>query len=85
MYIAQTNSTNTMLREMIAKGEPPAFIRAGYQTAGRGQAGNGWESEREKNLLCSILIEKQRIDTASLFYLNNFSHYFDLFFLHTLL
>ena len=59
-----------MLREMIAKGEPPAFVRAGYQTAGRGQAGNGWESEREKNLLCSILIEKQRIDTASLFYLN---------------
>lgn len=59
-----------MLREMIAKGEPPAFVRAGYQTAGRGQAGNGWESEREKNLLCSILIEQQRIDTASLFYLN---------------
>ncbi len=41
---------------MIAAGNPPDFIRAGYQTAGRGQAGNGWESEADKNLLCSILL-----------------------------
>lgn len=59
MYIASTNSTNTLLKELIAKGEWPngeRFIRAGYQTAGRGQTGNGWESEADKNLLCSILL-----------------------------
>lgn len=59
MYIARTNSTNTLLKELIAKGEWPAderFIRAGYQTSGRGQAGNGWESEADKNLLCSVLL-----------------------------
>lgn len=59
MYIASTNSTNTLLKELIAKGEWLAserFIRAGYQTAGRGQTGNGWESEPHKNLLCSILL-----------------------------
>ena len=59
MYIASTNSTNTLLRELIAKGEWPEgehFLYAGYQTAGRGQTGNGWESEAEKNLLCSILL-----------------------------
>ena len=59
MYIARTNSTNTLLNELIAKGEWPAderFIRAGYQTSGRGQAGNGWESEADKNLLCSVLL-----------------------------
>ena len=45
MYIKTTNSTNTLLRELIAQGNPPEFIYAGYQTAGRGQTGNGWESE----------------------------------------
>ena len=59
MYITSTNSTNTLLKELIAKGEWPngeRFIRAGYQTAGRGQTGNGWESEADKNLLCSVLL-----------------------------
>jgi len=59
MYIEATNSTNTLLKERLAKGDWPEgerYLRAGYQTAGRGQAGNGWESERDKNLLCSILL-----------------------------
>lgn len=59
MYIKQTNSTNTLMRELIAQGEKVPFIRADYQIAGRGQSGNGWESEEGKNLLCSILIEKK--------------------------
>mgnify|MGYP002868968649 CR=1 FL=1 len=59
MYIKSTNSTNTLMKEMIARGEPipDGCIYAGYQTAGRGQTGNGWESEPDKNLLCSILID----------------------------
>lgn len=47
------------MKELLAKGEWPAeerYLRAEYQTAGRGQAGNGWESEEGKNLLCSILL-----------------------------
>ena len=59
MYIARTNSTNTLLKELIANGRWPEaekYIYAGYQTAGRGQTGNGWESEEGKNLLCSILL-----------------------------
>ncbi len=60
MYIKTTNSTNTLLRELIAKGNPPEFIYAGYQTAGRGQTGNGWESEEGKNLLCSILLPPKK-------------------------
>lgn len=66
MYIERTDSTNTLMKEMIAKGESfpcesdwlmAGYIRAGYQTAGRGQTGNGWESEPDKNLLCSILLD----------------------------
>ena len=56
MYIARTNSTNTLLKQLAAEGNPPEFIYAGYQTAGRGQTGNSWESEEGKNLLCSILL-----------------------------
>lgn len=69
MYITRTNSTNTLLKELLAKGEWPEgerFLRAGYQTAGRGQTGNGWESEEGKNLLCSILLPPDK----NLYFLN---------------
>ena len=69
MYVARTNSTNTLLKELLAKSEWPEgeeFLYADYQTAGRGQTGNGWESEEGKNLLCSILLPPRK----DLFYLN---------------
>ena len=66
MFVAQTNSTNTLLKELIVQGNPPEFIYAGYQTAGRGQTGNSWESEEGKNLLCSILLPPNK----NLYFLN---------------
>lgn len=66
MYIANTNSTNTLLKQLAAEGNPPEFIYAGYQTAGRGQTGNSWESEEGKNLLCSILLPPNK----NLYFLN---------------
>ena len=56
MFVTSTDSTNTLLKQLIAEGNPPEFIYAGYQTAGRGQSGNSWESEPQQNLLCSILL-----------------------------
>lgn len=64
MFVEQTDSTNTLMREMLAKGEWPkneGFLRAGFQTAGRGQTGNGWESEPDKNLICSILLPNKNL------------------------
>lgn len=69
MYISTTNSTNTLMKELLAKGEwreGERFLYTAFQTAGRGQAGNGWESEEGKNLLCSILLPPRK----DLFYLN---------------
>ena len=66
MYITRTNSTNTLLKQLAAEGNPPEFIYAGYQTAGRGQTGNSWESEEGKNLLCSILLPPNK----NLYFLN---------------
>ena len=63
MYIKATHSTNTLLKELLANGEWPEgerFLYTAFQTAGRGQAGNGWESEEGKNLLCSILLPPRK-------------------------
>ena len=69
MYISSTNSTNTLMKELLAKGEwreGERFLYTAFQTAGRGQAGNGWESEEGKNLLCSILLPPNK----NLYFLN---------------
>lgn len=57
MYIKQTHSTSNQLREEYSDAMPHMYtIRTDYQTAGRGQAGNSWESEEGKNLLYSSLL-----------------------------
>jgi len=56
MYIAETYSTNSLLREQYMDSEQLFHIRTDYQSAGRGQQGNSWESERGQNLLCSVLL-----------------------------
>lgn len=57
MYIKQTHSTSTLLREQYSDALPHLYtIRTDFQTAGRGQAGNSWESEEGKNLLFSTLL-----------------------------
>ena len=66
MRVETTDSTNTLLKKLIAQGQTPKFLYTDYQTAGRGQTGNSWESEKGKNLLCSILLPPR----ANLFELN---------------
>ncbi|MBR3407311.1 MAG: biotin--[Paludibacteraceae bacterium] len=70
MFLSECDSTNTRLKQLLATGQAPNYIYAGFQTAGRGQTGNGWESERGKNLVCSILVESQKSKVESLFDLN---------------
>jgi BirA family biotin operon repressor/biotin-[acetyl-CoA-carboxylase] ligase len=57
------------MKELLARGEWPEKERCLYtsfQTAGRGQTGNRWESEEGKNLLCSILLPPNK----NLYFLN---------------
>lgn len=73
MFISETYSTNTLLKQRVAAGEQIpdlSFIRTDYQTAGRGQAGNTWESERGKNILMSILLNKPAIPAEKQFLLS---------------
>ena len=56
-HIDETDSTNRWLREHLTGGLSPCeVVWADYQTAGRGQGTNRWESERGKNLTFSILL-----------------------------
>ena len=65
MYIPETHSTSSLLHELYEENLPHMFtIRTDYQTAGRGQAGNSWESEAGKNLLFSALLRYEGIHAA---------------------
>lgn len=53
-----TDSTNNYAKTQIGAENWPegTIIQAEYQTQGKGQIGNSWESEAGKNLLCSIVL-----------------------------
>ena len=57
MFVAQCHSTNSLMLEQGLEG----LLWTDYQTAGRGQTGNGWESEKGKNILLSIGIQRPPI------------------------
>lgn len=56
IHLAETDSTNTYLREHAEeiKKHELVVVSTDFQSAGRGQRGNSWESECNKNLLFSI-------------------------------
>lgn len=73
MYITQINSTNTYLLELLKETpiEEPLFTVYTFdQTAGRGQAGNSWESEPGKNLLFTTLFDMSSIPADKQFTLS---------------
>jgi BirA family biotin operon repressor/biotin-[acetyl-CoA-carboxylase] ligase len=67
-----TTSTNSFLKEMVAKNTVDNFtvVTADYQTKGRGQRGNNWLSEEGKNLLISIFIRHTLLPIEQNFLLN---------------
>lgn len=79
MYIDETDSTNSLMARLL-RGEEQEYaaclkadvplIYTTYQTAGRGQNGNGWEAERGKNLLLSYLLREPKVDISEMFLLN---------------
>lgn len=59
------DSTNSYLRNyQPAEGEAMTVVVADYQSAGRGQGSNTWESEAGKNLLLSILVHPTMVPVA---------------------
>lgn len=55
--LEETDSTNNYLHNYHGEeGELMTIVTSRYQSAGRGQGSNSWESERDKNLLVSIKV-----------------------------
>lgn len=56
--LEETTSTNNYLRGLVGKEPLPegSVVVTDFQTAGRGQVGNTWESEGGKNLMFSIIL-----------------------------
>jgi len=71
-YTKQTHSTNVLLWEMIReKSLPEGFVvQTDFQTAGKGQVGNSWESETGRNLLFSMVLYPQRVTVDNQFLLS---------------
>jgi len=58
IFLQETDSTNSYLKRLSSENKSlkEAIVWADYQSSGRGQRDNLWESEAEKNLNFSILL-----------------------------
>ena len=58
IHLNEVTSTNDLAKQLIAENLAGhgTFIRADYQSKGRGQEVSSWESERGQNLLCSMVL-----------------------------
>ena len=67
----ETVSTNTFLATYRpAEPDTITVVTTEFQTAGRGQTGNSWESEKGKNLLFSILVQPKTLPATHVFLLS---------------
>jgi len=65
-------STNTHASALLKENALPegSVIYTDFQSAGKGYAGNSWESEKGKNLLFSIILYPSFLKAAEQFYLS---------------
>ena len=67
----EIESTNNYAKQMVSDNpEEGTVVLAQFQSHGRGQQGNSWESETAKNLLASIILYPQFLDAGLQFYLS---------------
>lgn len=67
--LKETNSTNAYLQQLLLQERLPEFtvVTTDYQTSGKGQRGNTWESEVGKNLLFTVLLRPEFVAARSQF------------------
>ncbi len=66
------NSTNQFLKELVKSNDVDNWtvVITEYQTSGRGQMQTKWTSEKNKNLLFSVLIRFNELNANHQFYMN---------------
>lgn len=67
--VDETASTNSYARGLLKERELPegSLVITRFQTAGRGQAGNSWESEKDRNLTFSVVLYPEIIEAREQF------------------
>ncbi|MGI6572279.1 MAG: biotin--[acetyl-CoA-carboxylase] ligase [Fermentimonas sp.] len=72
VWLGEVDSTNNYLKEWFRREplEEGTTVVANYQVRGRGQRGNGWSSEKGKNLLFSLLLYPKGIKANEQFILS---------------
>lgn len=72
LYLRQCESTNRYLAGLpdLNVLESGYMVQAGFQSQGKGQTGNSWFSENEKNLLCSTLYLPSELHPVNQFFIS---------------
>lgn len=70
IYVDKAESTNTLLSSSARQFDHGTVLAAHCQSAGRGQRGNKWESEPNKNLTFSLLLKPSTIVASRQFELS---------------
>ncbi len=70
-YLPSCHSTNELASVLMSKRQPVngTVIYTDYQTKGKGQRGNSWESAKAKNILISIILETSFVQASDFFHL----------------
>lgn len=69
IYIPETDSTNNYLQQLNQTQTlaDETIVWTGFQTSGRGQTGNSWESESGKNLMFSLFFYPKQLPASQPF------------------
>ena len=72
LHLEETDSTNVQAEELLSKTNPShgTVISASFQHQGKGQFGRMWYSDKEKNVLCSVILRPEHLHASDQFYLN---------------
>jgi BirA family biotin operon repressor/biotin-[acetyl-CoA-carboxylase] ligase len=73
IYLEETNSTNAHIHQLLSSQkevEEGTLVWTGFQTAGRGQNQNTWESEKNANLTFSLLLHPDFLPVTEQFLLS---------------
>ena len=72
IHLSEIDSTNNYAARQVKENKAleGLVVWADYQTEGKGQRSKIWESEKGKNLLCSIVLMPNFIDVSHQFILN---------------
>ena len=73
-FVKETISTNVLMKELIWTMDLPEgfVVRTDFQTKGKGQGTNRWESAKGKNLLFSLLLRPVHIPIEEQFLISQF-------------